>query len=48
MKLKHKSLVAFSVAMLLTVGTGTFVYIYEIPPLIYNGWEQGFVQKSAG
>lgn len=48
MKLKHKSLVAFSVAVLLTVGICTFVYIYEIPPLIYNGWEQGIVQKGLG
>lgn len=48
MKLKHKSLVAFSVALLVTVAIGSFVYIYEIPPLIYNGWEQGFVQKGAG
>jgi hypothetical protein len=47
-KLKHKSLVVFSVAVLLTVGIGTFVYIYEIPPLIYNGWEQGIIQKGLG
>jgi len=39
-KLKHKSLAAFSVAVLVTVGVGTFVYLYEIPPLIYSGWRQ--------
>jgi hypothetical protein len=46
-KLKHKSLAAFSVAALVTVGIGTFVYIYEIPPLIYNGWAQG-LEKGIG
>lgn len=48
MKLKHKNLVVFAIAVILTAGIGSFVYIYEIPPLIYNGWEQGFVQKGAG
>ena len=48
MALKHKSLVAFSVALLVTAGVGTFVYIYEIPPLIYNIWEQAIVQKGLG
>jgi hypothetical protein len=46
-KLKHKSLAAFSVTLLLTVGIGTFVYIYEIPPLIYGGWAQG-LEKGIG
>ena len=48
MKLKHKSLTVFAVVALLTTGIGTFVYIYEIPPLIYNLWEQGIVQKGLG
>jgi hypothetical protein len=48
MKVKHKNLVAFSVAVLVTIAIGTSVYVYEIPPLIYGGWEQGFVQKGAG
>jgi len=39
--MKHKSLAVFAVALLLTVGIGTFVYIYEIPPLIYGGWARG-------
>jgi hypothetical protein len=47
-KLKHKNLLAFTVTVLVTVGIGTFVYIYEIPPLIYNGWEQGIVQEGLG
>jgi len=47
LKLKHKSLAAFAVAVLLTVGIGTFVYIYEIPPLIYSGWAQG-LEKGIG
>ncbi len=38
----------FSVVLLLTFGIGTFIYIYEIPPLIYNGWEQGLMQKGVG
>ena len=38
MKLKHKSLAVFALAVLVTAGIGTFVYIYEIPPLIYSGW----------
>jgi len=46
--MKHKDLFVFSIALLLTVGIGTFIYIYEIPPLIYNGWEQGLMQKGIG
>jgi hypothetical protein len=46
--MKHKNLFVFSVVLLLTVGIGTFIYIYEIPPLIYNGWEQGVIQKGIG
>lgn len=46
--MKHKNIFVFSVVLLLTVGIGTFVYIYEIPPLIYNGWEQGLMQKGVG
>lgn len=48
MKLKRRSLAAFSVALLVTVGVGTFVYIYEIPPLIYGGWQQSMIQKGLG
>jgi len=47
MKLKHKSLAVFAVTVLITVGIGTFVYIYEIPPLIYSGWAQG-LEKGIG
>ena len=47
MKLKHKSLVVFAMALLITVGIGTVVYIYEIPPLIYGGWAQG-LEKGIG
>ena len=47
MKLKHTSLAAFSVTVLVTVGVGTFVYIYAIPPLIYSGWAQG-LEKGLG
>jgi len=46
--MKHKNLFVFSVVLLLTFGIGTFIYIYEIPPLIYNGWEQGVMQKGIG
>ena len=46
--MKHKNLFVFSVVLLLTFGIGTFTYIYEIPPLIYNGWEQGVIQKGIG
>jgi len=46
--MKHKNLRLFAVITFLTAGIVSFVYIYEIPPLIYNGWEQGFVQKGAG
>jgi hypothetical protein len=46
--MKHRDLVVFSIALCLTVGIGTFVYVYEIPPLIYNGWEQGLLQKGIG
>jgi len=46
-KLKHKSLTVFAVAVLVTVGIGTFVYIYEIPPLIYSGWAQE-LEKGIG
>ena len=38
--MKHKNLFVFSVVLLLTLGIGTFIYIYEIPPLIYSGWRQ--------
>jgi len=48
LKLKHRSLAVFALALLLTVGIGTLVYIYEIPPLIYDGWESGMVQKGLG
>jgi len=34
--------------LLVTVGVGTFIYVYEIPPLIYNGWEQSFIKLGAG
>ena len=47
MRLKHKSLVVFAMAVLITVGIGTVVYIYEIPPLIYGGWAQG-LEKGIG
>jgi len=47
MRLKHKSLVVFAMAVLITVGIGTVVYIYEIPPLIYSGWAQG-LEKGIG
>ena len=47
MKLKHKSLAVFAVAVLITVGIGTVVYIYEIPPLIYSGWAKG-LEKGIG
>jgi hypothetical protein len=47
MKLKHKSLVVFAMALLITVGIGTVVYIYEIPPLIYSGWAKG-LEKGIG
>ena len=47
MKLKHKSLAVFAMALLITVGIGTVVYIYEIPPLIYSGWAQG-LEKGIG
>ena len=47
MKLKHKSLFLFAVVMLVTAGIGTFVYIYEIPPLIYSGWRQE-LEKGIG
>ncbi len=46
--MKHKNLFVFSLALLLTLGIGTFIYIYEIPPLIYNGWAQGVMQKGIG
>jgi hypothetical protein len=46
--MKHKNLIVFSVALLLTLAIGTFVYIFEIPPLIYSGWEQGLMQKGVG
>ena len=46
--MKRKNLFVFSVVLLLTFGIGTFIYIYEIPPLIYNGWEQGIIQKGVG
>ena len=46
--MKHKNIFVFSVVLLLTFGIGTFIYVYEIPPLIYNGWEQGLMQKGIG
>jgi hypothetical protein len=46
--MKHKDLVVFSIVLLLTLGVATFIYIYEIPPLIYNGWEQELMQKGLG
>jgi len=46
--MKHKNLFVFSAVLVLTIGIGTFIYIYEIPPLIYNGWEQGAIQKGIG
>ena len=46
--MKHKNLFVFSVVLLLTLGIGTFIYIYEIPPLIYNGWAQEVMQKGIG
>ena len=47
MKLKHRSLFLFAVVVLVTAGIGTFVYIYEIPPLIYSGWRQE-LEKGIG
>ena len=47
MKIKHRSLFLFAVVVLLTAGIGTFVYIYEIPPLIYSGWRQE-LEKGIG
>ena len=46
-RIKHRSLFLFAVVLLLTAGIGTFVYIYEIPPLIYSGWAQG-LEKGIG
>jgi hypothetical protein len=46
--MKHQNLLVFAVALLITLGIGTFIYVYEIPPLIYNGWEQGFLKIGAG
>lgn len=46
--MKHKDLFVFSIALLLTVGIGTSIYLYEIPPLIYNGWEHELMQKGIG
>jgi hypothetical protein len=46
--MKRKNLFVFTVALLVTVGIGTFIYVYEIPPLIYNGWEQGLRQGGIG
>jgi hypothetical protein len=46
--MEHRDLVVFSIALLVTVGIGTLIYVYEIPPLIYNGWEAGLMQKGIG
>jgi hypothetical protein len=45
--MKRKNLTVFAIALILTVGIGTFVYIFEIPPLIYSGWRQG-LEKGIG
>jgi hypothetical protein len=47
-KLKHKNLLVFSVTVLLTVGIGTFVYIYCVAPLVYAAWERTIIQQGIG
>jgi hypothetical protein len=46
--MKHRNLAVFAAAALLTTVIGTTVYIYEIPPLIYGGWEQGIIKTGIG
>jgi hypothetical protein len=49
LKLKHKNLVVFALAMLLTVGVVAFVYVdYLAVPYLLNLSEQSVIQKGLG
>lgn len=48
LKMRHKNLLLFAAIAIVTAAVGTFVYLYEIPPLIYHGWERGLLKKGLG